>query len=114
MSYIKDRKKAQEILDRIHKVEEEIKDKTGASLETLNEYFSTENLEWVREGSNLNSWKALALRKGGKTLPQYIEDEGKEGYWHGQFHYRYANATLSEILSIEKDVRELEERAKEV
>jgi len=106
-NYIEDRRKAQEILDKIHQIEDEIKERTGASLETLNEYFSTENLEWKWEGSNLNMWKALSI-KPGKTIPYEVADEGKEGYWHGQFHYPYQNATLKEILSIENDVKELE------
>jgi len=113
MNYTKDRKKAEEILKKLHEIEDEIKEKTGASIETLDEYFSTQNLEWVWEGSNLRRWKALAM-KNRKTIPYEIEDEGKEGYWHGQFNYPYTNATLREILSIEKDVRELEEKLKDL
>jgi len=120
--YLKDKKEAQKKLDRIWKLTDEIKKATDASLDTLNTYFSTDNLVWGWEGSNLSMYKTLQYKIDDaydsyitKFLPPNVKDEGQSGYYHGQFNYPYENATLEEILNIsDEEIEELEKALKEL
>lgn len=120
--YLKDKKEAQKKLDRIWALTKGIKKATDASLDTLNTYFTTDNLVWGWEGSNLSMCKTLQYKIDDawdsyvtKFLPVNVEDEGQSGYYHGQFNYPYKNATLDEILNIsDEEIEELEKALEEL